>query len=84
MVVDTADIERVAEALRAAVGLGLRGDPVRVVVTEQAEPATAVGDPRIARALATLVELGQTVDRAVPPTDVGTAARAASPVEVWT
>lgn len=51
--------DRVAEALRAAVGLGLRGDRIDVVLAPAARPALA--DPRVTRAAATLLELGHEV-----------------------
>jgi hypothetical protein len=72
VVVDTGDRERAVEALRAAVGLTLRGDPVAVVIRRPLPD-----DPRIARAVATLTALGHTVDAddAVIP--------AAAAVEVW-
>lgn len=72
VVIDTADRERVAEALRAAVGLTLRGDPV-AVVTRRPLP----DDPHIERAVATLRALGHTVG--AEPSVIA----AASAVEVW-
>lgn len=74
--------ERVAEALRAAVGLGLRGDPVEALLVG----ATREGqeeDPRIARALGTLERLGRPA-RAATLEQARTAARTARAVEVWT
>jgi hypothetical protein len=87
--------ERVAEALRAAVGLGLRGD--RVVVCAAlgrggvgveggaagggAERGAAGAD--IARAAATLRALGQVV-RGGGDEEVAATVRAADVVEVWT
>jgi len=61
------------EALRAAVGLTLRGDRV-VVVPETALPA----DERSLRAVATLKGLGHKVDGTLADAD------AADVVEVWT
>ena len=83
VIVRTADPDRVAEALRAAVGLGLRGDRVHVVLTAGA------GDVRdhaqAARALATLRMLGHDVVHADgnDPAEAE-AVRAADAVEVWT
>lgn len=51
--------DRVAEALRAAVGLGLRGDRIDVVLAPGARPALA--DPQVTRAAATLIALGHEV-----------------------
>jgi hypothetical protein len=76
--------DRVAEALRAAVGLSLRGDRVHVVVAAAARPACA--HAQAARALATLRMLGHDVIDAEP--DTGTAeadaVRMADAIEVWT
>ena len=77
VVVRAGDEPRVAEALRAAVGLTLRG--ARVAVYREA-PAQAVASPRIARAVDTLRLLGHSVvDGAA-----GAALRGADAVEVWT
>lgn len=79
---------RVVEALRAAVGLGLRGDRIEAVLTAPALPALV--DPRAARAVATLAELGHAVVGAEPdgpgagPDAVAAAVRRADAVEVWT
>jgi hypothetical protein len=67
---------RAREALRAAVGLTLRGDAVRVVLA--AEPAA--DDPDIQRALRVLGELGLSVARG----PAAAVAREADAVEVWT
>jgi hypothetical protein len=56
VVIATAELPRVREALRAAVGLGLRGDQVTVVATAALPP-----DPQVDRAVATLRQLGRTV-----------------------
>jgi hypothetical protein len=72
VIIQTSEAARVREALRAAVGLGLRGDRVRVVGRLNRD------DPWIARALATLAELGHEVEPG--PADVATA----DVVEVWT
>lgn len=61
---------RAAEALRAAVGLTLRGD--RVVVSPR---CPWPDDPQVVRALALLRELGHTVDASATSGDA---------VEVWT
>lgn len=72
--------ERVAEALRGAVGLSLRGDEVHVVLMDAAQAADG-NDTRIRRALATLDTLGHTLargDRAA-----AAAVHDADAVEVW-
>ncbi|MSP16114.1 MAG: hypothetical protein EXR73_05785 [Myxococcales bacterium] len=74
VVLRTAARERVAEALRAAVGLTLRGAEVSVVRCFVVDAR----DARTARALATLVALGHEVD--APAWAIG----AADVVEVWT
>jgi hypothetical protein len=71
VVVVVANPARATEALRAAVGLTLRGDRV-VVVAEAALP----DDPRVARALATLRGTGNVVADRVPDDP--------DAVEVWT
>lgn len=89
VIVRAADPDRVAEALRAAVGLGLRGDRVHVVL---AAGAGAVHDhAQAARALATLRMLGHDVVHAPKNADgkpdaaaEAQAVRAADAVEVWT
>lgn len=84
VIVRAADPDRVAEALRAAVGLGLRGDRVHVVLAGGAPGAGA------ARALATLRLLGHEVDhadgnaRGNADEAMARAVRAADAVEVWT
>ena len=70
--------DRAAEALRAAIGLTLRGD--RVIVATGGAAAGALADPRVERGLATLRVLGHTVT-----SDDGVALiRTADAVEVWT
>jgi hypothetical protein len=76
VVVATTDVPRLREALRAAVGLSLRGDAVRVVLMHE-PPAD---DPLVSRALGTLRELGHQVSRG----DAGRAVRDADATEVWT
>lgn len=74
--------ERAREALRAALGLGLRGDRVEVVLGAAAAALAGDADPAIARALATLAELGQ---RVITGGDaIAACVRAADAVEVWT
>jgi len=73
--------DRVAEALRAAVGLGLRDEPVEVVLV--GGPGAAAADPRIARALGTLELLGRPA-RIATMDEARAAAREARAVEVWT
>lgn len=80
VIVRTAIPARVAEALRGAVGLTLRGDPVVVVLGDAA--AAQADSPALARAVATLTSFGHPVhrgDAAIAP-----AVRAAAAVEVWT
>jgi hypothetical protein len=78
IVVRTASADRAAEALRAAVGLTLRGD--HVVVAIGGVPRAVTEDPRVERGLATVRLLGHRVDE-----DDGAAALAAADaVEVWT
>lgn len=72
--------DRVAEALRAAVGLGLRDEPVETLLVGGGE---AGADPRIARALGTLQLLGRPA-RIATLEEARAAARAARAVEVWT
>jgi hypothetical protein len=72
-------VDRVAEALRAAIGMCLRGDQVQVLLRRTPPP-----DPRIERALATLRELGFVVRCPASDQTVGEAIRTADKVEVWT
>src|SRR5690606_23634939 len=74
-------VDRVAEALRAAIGLSLRGDAVTAVMMDDTKTAVAAGDPRIRRALATLETLGHSV--AHGNAHVPAAVRHADAVEVW-
>lgn len=72
---------RVAEGLRAALGLSLRGDRIEVVVTDAAAYAGQCSDPAIRRPLATLAALGHEVvwgDAAM-----ARALERADAVEVW-
>ncbi|HTE55723.1 MAG TPA: hypothetical protein VK698_32940 [Kofleriaceae bacterium] len=84
VVVDSGDADRVSEALRAGLGLGLRGDPVAVVLTGAAARfAGGADDPRIERALRTLAELGRPVE-VVDHADLAGRIQRARAVEVWT
>lgn len=74
VVVRTRDGARAAEALRAAVGLTLRGERVAVVRGVALDEA----DLKVKRCLATLTALGHDVDAP------WSAVRAARVVEVWT
>jgi hypothetical protein len=74
VVVITHDPHRQAEALRAALGLTLRGSKVEVLVD------APLATPLAQRAAATLVSFGHRVG----PGDVAAAIRTASAVEVWT
>jgi hypothetical protein len=76
VVVATTALDRTREALRAAVGLSLRGDAVHVVVT--GDPPD--DDPDVRRALGTLRQLGHAISREPPDSAI----RAADAVEVWT
>ena len=74
VIIHTRDPHRQAEALRAALGLTLRGSRVEVIV--DAPLATPVAK----RAAETLVSFGHNVG----PGDVAVAIRTADAVEVWT
>ncbi len=76
VIVRTDDPARVAEALRGAVGLTLRGDRVEAVLGDDA-PDT----PAIARAIATLASFGYPVARG--DAAIGALIREADAVEVW-
>jgi TusA-related sulfurtransferase len=64
VVIAATRLDRVREALRAALGLGLRGATVEVWLGDGV--AAHRGDPQIARSLALLVELGQRVRAGAP------------------
>ena len=86
LVVVTAEhADRVSEGLRAGVGLGLRGDPVEVLLVDGAARWLdgGGGDPRVARALGTLTTLGRPA-RSATRAEAVAAAAAARAVEVWT
>ncbi len=76
VVLATDDLPRARDALRAAIGLSLRGDSVRVILA--VEPPQ--DDPDVRRALGALRELGHTVSRG----SAAAAVREADAVEVWT
>lgn len=82
VIIRTPQRARVAEALRAALGLMLRGDEVLVVLADAARAATTSQDPAIDRALATLQTLGHLV--LVGDAHIAPALRKAHAVEVWT
>jgi len=73
VVIKTSNADRAAEALRAAVGLTLRGDRVSVVRVRPL-PET---DSRVARALGALAALGHEVDASMA------VVHDADAVEVW-
>ena len=81
VVVMARSADRMAEALRAAVGLGLRDEPVEALLVGGA--GAAATDPRIARALGTLELLGRPA-RVVTLAEAQAAAGRARAVEVWT
>lgn len=76
VVIRATTLERCAEAMRAAIGLTLRGDHVYAIV-----PEAHGKDPMIARGIATLLLLKQ---RVCGPTRLGELVRTADRVEVWT
>ena len=73
VIVRTTEPRRVAEALRGAVGLTLRGDRVRVALASEAPPDD--------RAIATLTSFGHEVR--VGDDAVAELVRAADAIEVW-
>lgn len=79
--VTTREPARIAEALRAAVGLGLRGDEVTVAFAGSAAPSDASSEPAAAKALATLRALGRRIEGPEGLAEILTRADA---VEVWT
>ena len=74
VIVQTRDPHRQAEAMRAALGLTLRGSRVQVIVD------AALSTPLAQRAADTLISFGHSVG----PGDIAAAIRAAHAVEVWT
>jgi len=82
-VVQAGEIDRVSEGLRAGLGLGLRGDEVVVALTgAAARHAENPADPRVARALRTLAELGRPA-RVVGDDELAVLVERARAVEVW-
>jgi hypothetical protein len=77
VIVRATDDARVAEALRAGLGLTLRGDRVTVFATSPL-PAAA------ARAAATLRSFGHDVIEDAPADRIARAIHEAHAVEVWT
>jgi hypothetical protein len=73
VVIKTSNADRAAEALRAAVGLTLRGDRVSVVRVRPLPES----DTRVARALGALAALGHEVDASMA------CVHEADAVEVW-
>jgi hypothetical protein len=73
VVIKTSNADRAAEALRAAVGLTLRGDRVSVVRVRPLPES----DLRVARALGALAALGHEVDASMA------VVHDADAVEVW-
>ena len=70
---------RCREALRAALGLGLRGDSVAV---RHCLPLP-VADPEVDRAIGTLARLGWPVEPLSSPAALDRAVATADAVEVW-
>lgn len=77
----TADPHRAAEALRAAVGLGLRGDDVAAVFAHPAARRAAGASAQGTKGLATLEALERPVG---DESELGALVAAADAVEVWT
>jgi len=85
VVVDTDARDRIDEALRAAVGLTLRGDRLTVAVVDRAATVLEqTGDGRPHRGLATLAQLGHDVRCPVPAAAAAHLVRTADAVEIWT
>lgn len=78
VILRTSTADRAAEALRAAIGLTLRGD--RVIVATGGAAPSALADRRVERAVATLRVLGH----AITADDGAALARTADATEVWT
>ena len=73
VVIKTSNADRAAEALRAAVGLTLRGDRVSVIRVRPLPES----DSRVSRCLGTLAALGHEVDASMA------VVHDADAVEVW-
>jgi len=86
VVIRTRDLHRVSEALRAAIGLGLRGDHIEVFAARESSAAMASDEPRIVRAIGTLRELGHGIvdERDIGSPDLRSVLANADAVEVWT
>jgi hypothetical protein len=82
LIVRASEPARVAEALRAALGLSLRGDRIEVVIADTALPAVDSAHAGVRRAVATLAQLGHEVARG--DAHMARALRRAHAVEVWT
>lgn len=78
IVARAADPHRQSEALRAALGLTLRGATVEVLVEH------ALASPTATRATSTLRSFGYTVTERSRPEDLAPAIARADAVEVWT
>ncbi|HTJ43814.1 MAG TPA: hypothetical protein VL463_17025 [Kofleriaceae bacterium] len=76
VIVKTTDRARIAEALRAALGLTLRGDHVRAFCATLPEEARRAAD--------TLRSFGHEVIEHAPDAAIDAAIREARGVEVWT
>ena len=81
VIVQTSTAQRTSEALRAALGLCLRGDHIHVLIEKSAQPFVENNHAMISRSLATLRELGHRVS---PPGQLHTALRSADVIECWT
>lgn len=79
--VASSDPPRVAEALRAAIGLGLRGDEVIVALCAGGARGAAERDPAGAKALKTLEVLGRRVE---DRPDLAHLVATCDAAEVWT
>ena len=78
VIVRSRDPRRIAEALRGAVGLTLRGDRVCVAL---APDVPRTGDRDVVRAIATLTSFGYPVSH--EPDAIARALAEADAVEVW-
>jgi hypothetical protein len=86
IVIRAAAPPRIAEALRAALGLGLRGDQVRVLAPPLAPLPDGPARALALRAVATLGALGHPVETIASADDpaIAAAIRDVDAVEVWT
>lgn len=83
VIVRTRDPDRQAEALRAALGLTLRGARVEVAIEASGDVAQALATPLARRAAATLRSFGYPVGVVAGEALAAALARAGR-VEVWT